>query len=87
MASGYGGEAGSGADVDGRVPAEEGCPECLTRSTYSLGCIHCCRRLYAEYRDKKAILSHLLQYSPLADQIRSAMRKTKSGGGKGNTGE
>ena len=78
MASGHGGEAGSRADMDGRVPAEEeSCLACKTRSTYSLICLQCCRRLYASAgklrHAREAMLAHILQYSPLAEEIKSLM--------------
>ena len=63
------------------------CPSCQTRSIYSLACLDCCRRLYKHYRDKKAILSHLMRYSPLAEEIKSLMTTKRKKTGRGITGE
>ena len=92
MAPGHGGEARSWSDVDGRVPAEEeSCLACKTRSTYSLICLSCCRRLYASAgklkHAREAMLAHILQYSPLAEEIKSLMTTKRKKTGKGITGE
>ena len=69
----------------------EACPECLTRSTYSLTCLPCCRRLYASAgklkHAREAMLAHILQYSPLAEEIKSLMTTKRKKTGRGITGE
>lgn len=68
-----------------------GCPECQTTSLYSLNCLDCCRRMWANapVHHKFLVEQHLKKYASdaIKAHIESVMTTTKRRGGTSRTGE